>query len=100
MNTIKLSLQRGKLDLVSPDKLAAMNDESIADWATNSMSYKIYHFLIKPGVEPFWYFSCKDVSRAMTTACYQAGAADAKFYTFKHGMARISDKYLKIMEVI
>ena len=37
-NTIKLSLQRGKLDLVSPDKLAAIDDESIADWATNSMS--------------------------------------------------------------
>lgn len=97
-NTIKLSLQRGKLDLVSPDKLAAVDDESIADWATNSMSYKIFHFLIKPGVEPFWYFSCKDVSRAMTTVL-QARAADAKFYTFKHGMARISEKLLENCKV-
>ena len=73
-NTIKLSLQRGKLDLVSPDKLAAVDDESIADWATNNMSYKIFHFLIKPGVEPFWYFSCNDVSRAMTTVLTSQGS--------------------------
>ena len=56
-NTIKLSLKRSKLDLVSPDKLAAVDDASIADWATEKMSKNIYHFLIRPGVEPFWYFS-------------------------------------------
>ncbi|MBF36040.1 MAG: hypothetical protein CL838_02410 [Crocinitomicaceae bacterium] len=93
-NTIKLSLKRSKLDLVSPDKLAAVDDASIADWATEKMSKNIYHFLIRPGVEPFWYFSCNDVSRAMTTVL-QARAADAKFYTFQHGMARISEKLLE-----
>ena len=80
--------------MVSPDKLAAVDDASIADWATEKMSENIYQFLIKPGVEPFWYFSCNDVSRAMTTVL-QARAADAKFYTFKHGMARISEKLLE-----
>ena len=92
-NTIKLTLKRRHLDLVSPEKLARYDDSSIADWATNTMSKNVYQFLIRPGVEPFWYFSCNDVSRAMTTVL-QGRAADAKFYTFKKGMSRISEKLL------
>ena len=55
-NTIKLSLKRSKLDLVSPDKLAAVDDASIADWATEKMSENIYQFLIRPGVNHFGIF--------------------------------------------
>ena len=57
------------------------------------MSENVYQYLIRPGVEPFWYFSCDDVSRAMTTVL-QGRAADAKFYTFKRGMSQISEKLL------
>lgn len=93
-NTLKLTLKRNQLDLVSPNKLAKFDDASIADWATNDMSENVYQYLIKPGVEPFWYFSCEDVSRAMTTVL-QGRAADAKFYTFRNGMSRISEKLLE-----
>ena len=97
-NTLKLTLKRNQLDLVSPNKLAKFDDASIADWATNDMSENVYQYLIKPGVEPFWYFSCDDVSRAMTTVL-QGRAADAKFYTFRNGMARISEKLLEKCEL-
>jgi protoporphyrinogen oxidase len=62
------------------------------------MTENIYEYCIKPGVEPFWYFSCEDVSRAMTTVL-QGRAADAKFYTFKNGMASISKKLLNDITV-
>jgi protoporphyrinogen/coproporphyrinogen III oxidase len=91
--TIKLTLKRKNLDLVSPEKLSKYDDSSIADWATNTMSENVYQYLIRPGVEPFWYFSCDEVSRAMTTVL-QGRAADAKFYTFKRGMAQISERLL------
>ena len=91
--TFLLSLKRSQLDLVDPGKLSKFDDASIADWARNYLSENIYEYCIKPGVEPFWYFSCEDVSRAMTTAL-QGRAADAKFYTFKNGMASISEKLL------
>ena len=91
--TILLSLKRGQLDLVDPEKLSKFDDASIADWARSYLSDNIYEYCIKPGVEPFWYFSCEDVSRAMTTVL-QGRAADAKFYTFKNGMASISEKLL------
>jgi len=97
-STIKLTLQRRNLDLVSPEKLAKYDDSSIAEWATNTMSENVYQYLIRPGVEPFWYFSCNDVSRAMTTVL-QGRAADAKFYTFKKGMSRISEKLLANVEL-
>ena len=92
--TLLLTLQRRKLDLVDPKKLAAIDDESIANWARNYLTENVYEYCIKPGVEPFWYFSCEDVSRAMTTVL-QGRAADAKFYTFKNGMASISSKLLE-----
>lgn len=97
-STIKLTLQRKNLDLVSPEKLSKFDDSSIAEWATNTMSENVFQYLIRPGVEPFWYFSCDDVSRAMTTVL-QGRAADAKFYTFKRGMAQISEKLLSEVEL-
>ena len=87
-NTLKLTLKRPFFDLVDPNKLSKIDDASIADWARDKMTDNIYSYCIKPGVEPFWYFSCEDVSRAMTTVL-QANAADAKFFTFKYGMSRI-----------
>ena len=92
--TFLLTLKRRQLDLVDPGKLSKFDDASIADWARGYMTDNIYEYCIKPGVEPFWYFSCEDVSRAMTTVL-QGRAADAKFYTFKNGMASISKKLLK-----
>ena len=97
-NTLVLTLKRPFLDLVNPQKLAKVDDESIADWARNTMTDNIYAYCIKPGVEPFWYFSCEDVSRAMTTVL-QANAADAKFFTFKYGMSRICEKMLNDVNV-
>ena len=92
--TLLLTLKRSSLDLVAPDKLAKFDDASISQWATKVMTKNAYEYCIKPGVEPFWYFSCDDVSRAMTTVL-QGRAFDAHFYTFKYGMARISEKLLE-----
>ena len=90
-NTIKLTIRRPFYDLVDPNKLSKIDERSIADWAREDMTEAVYQYCIRPGVEPFWYFSCEDVSRAMTTVL-QANAADAKFYTFKNGMSQISYK--------
>ena len=96
--TILLTLKRRKLDLVDPKKLSSLDDESIANWARSYLSENVYEYCIKPGVEPFWYFSCEDVSRAMTTVL-QGRAADAKFFTFKYGMASITSKLLSDSEL-
>ena len=91
--TLLLTLKRRQLDLVNPEKLSKFDDATIEEWAKSYLSDNLYEYCIRPGVEPFWYFSCEDVSRAMTTVL-QGRAADAKFYTFKNGMASISEKLL------
>ena len=91
--TIVLTLKRPWLDIGDPGSLSVFDDESIAVWARKHMTENVYQYCIRPGVEPFWYFSCEDVSRAITTVL-QGRSADVQFYTFRNGMSRISEALL------
>jgi oxygen-dependent protoporphyrinogen oxidase len=76
---------RRSLDLTDPATLAPFDDASIAQYARRTVGEDAYQFLVRPGIEPFWYFSCEDVSRALFMAL-QARAADAHFFALRHGM--------------
>ncbi len=77
------------LELASPESLAALDDRSIEDEAIATMGEQAYDFLVRPGVEPFWYFSCAEVSRSLFLAL-QSRAPTAKFFTMRDGMDSIA----------
>jgi oxygen-dependent protoporphyrinogen oxidase len=66
-------------------KLATYDDESVATYIHRRCGQEVYDYFIRPGIEPFWYFSCEDVSKALLLALH-AKAANAEFFTFKEGM--------------
>ena len=53
---------------------------------------------MRPGVEPFWYFSCAEVSRALLLAL-QARAPSARFFTMRDGMDTICSRLVAALEV-
>ena len=83
-----LSLKRKRFDLANPDTLRATDSRSIAEAARSELNENIYQTLIRPGIEPFWYFSCEDVSEGLLLAL-SAHAAGAEFYSFPEGIDTI-----------
>lgn len=81
----KMTTQRKKLDLADPATLSAIDHQSIADFARETLTENIYQTLVRPGIEPFWYFSCEDVSKGLLHAL-SAHAAGSKFYSFTNGI--------------
>ncbi len=86
--TAALTLQRRRLDLVDPESLAPFDDRSVAALAREKVGDAVYDFLVRPGIEPFWYFSCEEVSAGMVQAL-TAHAAGARFYYYAEGIDRI-----------
>ncbi len=86
--TLRLTFQRSELDLALPDRLARRDTRSIAEMADQDLSPAIYHHLVRPGIEPFWYFACEDVSAALAETL-TAHAAGARFYYVAGGIDRI-----------
>ena len=86
--TGKLTVQRRRYELTNLSKLAPLDTRSIAQLADEELSPAIYHHLIRPGIEPFWYFSCEDVSAAMAESL-TAHAAGARFYYVDGGIDQI-----------
>jgi len=86
--TLRLTLRRSKLDLARPEQLVNMDTRSIAEMAHSDLSPDLYHHLVRPGIEPFWYFACEDVSAALAETL-TAHAAGAKFYYVAGGIDRI-----------
>ncbi len=86
--TASLTWNRDSYDLADPSTLAPMDDMSIEDYALESLTPNIYHSLIRPGIEPFWYFSCAEVSRSLVMAL-TAKAAGARFYSLPMGIDQI-----------
>lgn len=84
----KLMARRFQYHLTDLKKLAKYDDLSIADYTRRALSENIYQNVVRPGVEPFWYFSCETVSRALYLAL-TAHAPDAKFFIFKEGIDRL-----------
>lgn len=79
------TLRHRSLDITDPADLAPWDDASIEEHALRTVGEEAYHALVRPGIEPFWYFSCAEVSRALFLAL-QSRAADAHFFTLRHGM--------------
>jgi oxygen-dependent protoporphyrinogen oxidase len=73
------------LDLAEPATLAPVDDVSVRDDAIERVGRDAYEYVVRPGIEPFWYFSCADVSRALYLALL-ARAATARFFTLRDGM--------------
>lgn len=86
--TAWLTVRYGGLDITSPQSLSALDDRSIADDARERVGENAYQVVVRSGIEPFWYFSCEEVSRALAVAL-QARAATARFYAFRDGMDSI-----------
>lgn len=86
-----LTVRRRSFDLVDPVKLARYDIRSAADGARATVGEAPYQFLVRPGVEPFWYFSCEDISQALTMSL-QSRAVDAKFFFIKTGMDTVCHK--------
>ena len=86
--TAGLTWNRRSYDLADPATLAPMDDMSIEEYALSSLTPNIYHALIRPGIEPFWYFSCADVSRSLVMGL-TSKAAGARFYSLPQGIDQI-----------
>jgi oxygen-dependent protoporphyrinogen oxidase len=87
-----------RLDLAEPSSLAALDDRSVRDEALATVGAEAYEFLVRPGIEPFWYFSCAEVSRALFLALL-ARAATARFFTLRSGIDTLSKALVHDVEV-
>lgn len=67
------------------------DQQSVGEHARANLNENIYDFLVRPGIEPFWYFSCEDVSEGLALGL-SAHAAGAKFYYFKEGIDEVCQK--------
>ena len=85
-----LTLKRGQWDLAKPSTLADIDVRSIAECARAELNEEIYHTIIRPGIEPFWYFSCEEVSQGLVLAL-SSQAAGARFYSFPDGIDTICE---------
>ena len=91
-----LMLSRRKYDWVNPAHLSADDSESVAQFGRRVFNERIYQYLIRQSIEPYWYFSAEEVSSAMVIAL-QINAMNAKFFTFAQGMDTISRKISSII---
>ena len=96
--TLRLTLRRKELDLALPEGLQGRDTRSIAQMAHQDLSPAVYHHLVRPGIEPFWYFACEDVSAALAETL-TAHAAGASFYYVAGGIDRICHAMLKNVSV-
>lgn len=85
LQTARLALTGRNLDLSEPSTLAAYDDLCVRDDAVFRVGEEAYQVLVRSGIEPFWYFSCDEVSRSLAMAL-QARAATARFFTLRRGM--------------
>ncbi|MGB0592099.1 MAG: protoporphyrinogen/coproporphyrinogen oxidase [Myxococcota bacterium] len=91
--TAGLSMRRGRYDIALPETLVDLDHRSIGEMARADLSEAIYHTLVRPGIEPFWYFDCEEVSAALAEAL-AAHAAGAKFYAVTGGIDHICSALL------
>lgn len=96
--TLGLTFRRRRYDLANPETLAAGDHRSVGDMARADLNEAIYHHLVRPGVEPFWYFDCEEASASLVEAL-TAHAAGAKFYYVADGIDRICAAMLRDVEV-
>ena len=76
------------LDLVDIKKLSHYDDCSFADEVRRNAGNNVYEFLARPLIEPFWFFSPEEISRALGMTVL-ARLATSKIFTMKTGMDRL-----------
>jgi len=96
--TAGLTVQRGRYDLALPKSMAPLDTRSIAELAEEDLSEALYHHLLRPGIEPFWYFACEDVSAALAEVL-TAHAAGARFFYVAGGIDQICQSMLEGISV-
>tara|TARA_B100001939_G_scaffold348218_1_gene374272 strand:+ start:25201 stop:26730 length:1530 start_codon:yes stop_codon:yes gene_type:complete len=96
--TLGRTLRYRGVDLADPASLAALDTDSIARDARKFLGESVYQYLVRPGIEPFWYFSCEEVSKALYIGL-QAKAADAVFFTYGSGMDSFCRKLAESVEL-
>ena len=89
--TLGCTLKKSSLDLALPQTLTALDTMSIEEYAHTKLTQNIYHALIRPGIEPFWYFSCAQASAALLVGL-TSQAAGASFYSLPQGIDQITHK--------
>ena len=96
--TLTLTLRRQKLDIAKPETLLEYDAESVSQWVNRKTNQRVLDYLVRPGIEPFWYFSCDQVSAGLC-AGLTAHAAGARFFYLKDGIDRVCGHLLKEVEV-
>ena len=96
--TLGCTLKKSTLDLASPETLAAIDTMSIEEYALQKLSANTYHTLIRPDIEPFWYFSCAQASAALLVGL-TSRAAGATFYALPKGIDQIAHKLTEDIDV-
>jgi len=94
----RLHAHRHRLDLADPATLAHYDDRPAADYARAHLGESIYQYLVRPSVEPFWYTSCKDTSRALVMALH-AQFPTTRFYALRSGTATLCNRLCRGLEV-
>ena len=97
-HTVGLLLRKTRFDLADPRQLARFDHQSIADYARQHLGDTIYQYLVRPAIEPYWYFSCEQASAALMMAL-QAEVPGVQFYTLRGGMEQIARALLKDVSV-
>jgi oxygen-dependent protoporphyrinogen oxidase len=97
-HTAALTLSKKQLDLADPSTLASRDDASIQEYTLRKLGQRNYDYLVRTAIEPYWYFSCADASRAMLDGL-QAHAAGARFFTLRDGMDSLVPHLLKHVTV-
>ena len=88
---LKLTLKRRRFDLADPRRLALQDERTVGDYSREVLNHEIYDILIRPGIEPFWYFSCEEISEGLLLAL-SAHAAGAKFYFLSGGIDQLCQR--------
>jgi oxygen-dependent protoporphyrinogen oxidase len=78
-------------DLFDLDALAeADRGESIAQWARRAVGEAAYHAVIRPGVEPYWYFRCEEAAAPLVIGLLKV-ARSARFLCLADGMGSLCE---------
>ena len=96
--TAGLVRKKKQLPLANPHFLAKYDTESIADFARRKLGERAYQYLVRPAIEPYWYFSCEEASVAMMLSL-QAAAPSARFFTLKDGIDQVATRMLEEEDV-
>jgi predicted NAD/FAD-dependent oxidoreductase len=91
MWTARLTLRRRRYDIADPATLLDVDGQSVEEHALAAVGAGPYHYLVRPGIEPFWYFRCEDVSEGLLVGL-TAHAAGARFYYLDGGIDQLCQR--------